>query len=129
MVHIVKPTLNRCYAEYNIVIDLKREGCNIMKIIIEKNAVNWFKDEFGAAEGDFIRFFVRYGGSGPMFEGYSLGMKEEDPIDMGIQQIIDGIIFFIEKDDLWFFQNYNLIVDADLDTNEIDFSYQINKDI
>ena len=92
-----------------------------MKIKISEEALQWFKEEMEASAGDFIRFYARYGGSSPFHEGFSIGMNREDPHDIGIVNEVDGIRFFIEKDDLWFFNDHDLQVHVHLD--ELKYEY------
>lgn len=95
-----------------------------MKIIISEEALSWFKNEMEVEEGDSIRFFARYGGSSPFHEAFSLGMNREEPHDIGVETVIDGIHFYIEKDDEWFFNNHDLYVSVNLDTDELLYQYQ-----
>lgn len=94
-----------------------------MNIKITEEAFSWFKEEMEASAGDTIRFYARYGGTSPFHEGFSLGMNRETPQDIGIQQEIGGICFYVEKDDLWFFNEHDLIVDVNRNTDEVQYSY------
>jgi len=94
-----------------------------MKLIVENAAVEWFKNEINVKEGDAIRFFVRYGGSSPIQDGFSLAFYDEQPIDAGVFKIIEGINFFVEKEDLWYFKEYDLVVDSDPVNDELVFKY------
>ena len=93
-----------------------------MKINISEEALQWFKDEMEACTGDFIRFYARYGGSSPFHEGFSIGMNREEPHDIGVVDEIEGIRFYIEKDDLWFFNDHDLLVNVRDD--ELQYEYQ-----
>lgn len=94
-----------------------------MNIKVTEEALQWFKKEMEVTPGDTIRFYARYGGSSPFHEGFSLGMNREEPHDVGIMQIIDEVHFYIEKDDLWFFNDHDLLVDVNLETEEIKYDY------
>lgn len=94
-----------------------------MNIIITNNALSWFKDEMEVSRGDYIRFYARYGGSSPFHEGFSLGMNREEPHDIGIESIVDGIHFYIEKNDVWFFNEHDLHVDINEELNELSYDY------
>ncbi|RST73015.1 hypothetical protein D4T97_014100 [Siminovitchia acidinfaciens] len=95
-----------------------------MQIKLSDRAVEWFKDELLLEKGDTVRFFVRYGGSSPLQEGFSLGMNKEDPMDPGITLNKDGVTFFIEERDIWYFQDHNLIVNYDEKTDGPVYSYE-----
>ena len=74
-----------------------------MNIIITDAAMKWFLDEMEVEQGDTIRFYARYGGSSPFHEGFSLGMNREEPHDITVETIRDGIHFYIEKNDYFDF--------------------------
>lgn len=97
-----------------------------MNIQVTEEALRWFKEEMEASIGDTIRFYARYGGSSPFHEGFSLGMNREEPHDLGVQKEIDGIYFYIERDDLWFFNDHDLIVDVSQETDELKYNYSKN---
>lgn len=94
-----------------------------MEIKLSNEAINWFKEEMEVENGDFIRFYARYGGSSPFHEGFSLGMNREQPHEIGIEAIVENIHFYIEKSDEWFFNDHNLVVDMDQDSEELNYSY------
>lgn len=94
-----------------------------MKIKLTENALRWFKDEIEAKNGDYIRFYARYGGTSPFHEGFSLGMNREEPHDLGIEVIFEGIHFYVEKNDLWFFNDHDLHVDVKYNTDELIYNY------
>ena len=82
-----------------------------MEIYISDEATKWFKEEMFLENGDHIRFFVKYGGSSPVQEGFSLGMSKEEPSDIAaLKKEQNGILFYIEEKDLWYFDNHNLHV-------------------
>jgi len=95
-----------------------------MKIIISNEAYNWFKDEMDIESGDAIRFYVRYGGSSPFHEAFSLGVNREKPHQAGIQLERDGILFYIEKDDEWFFNEHDLHVHVNESLDELHYEYK-----
>ena len=49
----------------------------------------------------------------PFREGYSLGVNKEEPLEVGVKHVQEGIIYFIEDRDTWYFDGYNLHVDYD----------------
>ncbi|MEK9198300.1 HesB/YadR/YfhF family protein [Ureibacillus sp. 179-F W5.1 NHS] len=94
-----------------------------MNIKISEDALQWFQEEMEAKEGDYIRFYSRYGGSSPFHEGFSIGMNREEPHDIGAEVIVQGIHFYIEKDDLWFFNEHDLFVEVNKELEELQYSY------
>lgn len=95
-----------------------------MNIVITDQALKWFFDEMEVQSGDCIRFYARYGGSNPFHEGFSLGMSKDDPLNPSIVLEREGITFYIEEDDVWFFDEHNLIVDFDNKQDELSYKYQ-----
>lgn len=97
-----------------------------MKIHISDEALQWFKEEMEVKENDYIRFYARYGGSSPFHEAFSLGMNREVPHDIGVESVKDGIHFYIEKDDLWFFNEHDLYVNVNKAADELIYDYKKN---
>jgi uncharacterized protein YneR len=100
------------------------KGEQLMDISFSDEALQWFKDEMNIEEGDYIRFYVRYGGSSPLHESFSLGVNKEDPIDMGTKKEINGTIFFVEENDLWFFSGHDLFVNYNEKLEEPLYEYK-----
>lgn len=94
-----------------------------MKLVISTEAIKWFKEEMDVSSEHTIRFFARYGGSNPFHEGYSIGMSVDEPIEAAVTLEKDGLHFFIEQDDLWFFNEHDLHVDVNSDTEELTYEY------
>lgn len=95
-----------------------------MQIIVTDEAVKWFTEEMEVEAGDTIRFYARYGGSSPFHEGFSLGMTRDEPVHAGVTTTIDDITYFIEQDDLWFFNDHNLHVSVDTALDELAYEYK-----
>lgn len=82
-----------------------------MKIHISNEAAEWYKDELVLQNGDFVRFFARYGGISTVQQGFSLGLSNEKPEDVGVKQEVNGVTYFIEDRDLWYFDENDLYID------------------
>ncbi|MGD6804287.1 HesB/YadR/YfhF family protein [Rossellomorea aquimaris] len=95
-----------------------------MNISFSDEALKWFKEEMDIEEGDFVRFYVRYGGSSPLHESFSLGVNKEEPIDMGSKKEVDGTTFFVEENDLWFFLEHDLYVNFNKKLHEPSYEYK-----
>ena len=94
-----------------------------MNIHVSENAVHWFRNEMEAASGDYVKFFARYGGSSPLHEGFSMGITKETPDELAVETVIDGVHFYVEERDLWFFDDHDLHVDTDSESEELAFRY------
>ena len=82
-----------------------------MDIQITKPALKWFIDELDLkGDNEYIRFFARYGGCGSHQSGFSLGINQEDPTKIGAKLEVEGITFYIEENDLWYFKGHDLKV-------------------
>ena len=95
-----------------------------MQIKLSEEAIKWFQQEMEVEKDDWIRFYARYGGSSPFHEGFSLGMTREQPHEIGVETTVDAIHFYIEKSDEWFFNEHNLVVQVDQESNELSYSYE-----
>ncbi|WP_066174745.1 HesB/YadR/YfhF family protein [Bacillus marinisedimentorum] len=95
-----------------------------MKISISKPALQWYKNEMDLHNGDFVRLFARYGGHSTIQQGFSLGISNEQPKDMGVHYTTDGITFFVEKDDEWYFDDYDLNIKYDNFIDGVEFEYK-----
>ena len=81
-----------------------------MKIQISSEAAAWYKKELNLKTGDFVRFYVRYGGFSTVQKGFSLGISSDEPNDIGAKATEEGITFYIEEKDIWYFDEHDLIV-------------------
>lgn len=45
-------------------------------------------------------------------------MAKEDPIEPVAQTTVDGITFFVEDQDIWYFDGHNLTVDINEEADE-----------
>ncbi|MFD1203673.1 HesB/YadR/YfhF family protein [Sporosarcina contaminans] len=95
-----------------------------MKIVISDDAMKWFHEEMEAEQGDYIKFFARYGGSSPLHDGFSLGITKENPDEIAVETEMEGIHFYVENRDFWFFDDHDLHVDIDQQLNELTYTYE-----
>jgi len=98
-----------------------------MNIQITNEAAAWYKEELGLKSGDYVRFFVRYGGCSTVQSGFSLGVSKEDPIDLSVKTESDGITFYIEEKDVWYFDGHDLVIELQPESKEPIFHYQKQK--
>ncbi len=95
-----------------------------MKIVISPEALNWFKEEMGLTAGDKIKFFTKIYSSSPVQRGYGIGFtKDNEPFNIAASTVFDGIEFYVEEMDEWFFDGHDLHVHYNADLDEILFDY------
>lgn len=94
-----------------------------MIIDITNEAAAWYKQELNLTNGDFIRFFVRYGGCSTVQKGFSFGINTEEPVDIGAKIEMEGITFYIEEKDLWYLDGHDLIIEYNSNYEEPVFHY------
>lgn len=94
-----------------------------MNMKVTKGALDWYKEELDLETGDHVRFFVRYGGCSNVQKGFSLGVSKDQPMNAGISTEVEGITFFIEESDLWYFDNHDLSVTYSDQSEEPVFNY------
>jgi uncharacterized protein YneR len=94
-----------------------------MNIIINNQAAAWYKRELDLKLGDFVRFYVRYGGCSTVQSGFSLGISTEEPNDAAVKTEKDGITFYIEEKDVWYFDGHDLSVSFHEQADEPVFNY------
>lgn len=87
-------------------------------------AFSWYKTELDLNKQTSIRFFVRYGGIGGQVPGFSLGISEVEPENIHTSFSINGVTFYIEEDDVWYFEGKDLIITLDEELKEPRFTYQ-----
>ncbi|MDQ0226841.1 HesB/YadR/YfhF family protein [Bacillus sp. 7586-K] len=95
-----------------------------MKIEISEKAIHWFKEEVGLETGNKVRFFSQIYGTSPIQEGYALAFTiNNDSKDAAVHTVKDGITFFIEESDLWFFKGHDLSVEYNEQIDELEYRY------
>lgn len=99
-----------------------------MKLVITEKAQQWFKDEINVQSDMGIRFYGKIYGSTPVHEGMSVGMSVEEPGNPLVKEEIEGLVYFIDETDDWFFKGYDLIVDFDEQENEPKYDFTSNQE-
>ena len=89
-----------------------------MELTVTENARKWFESEVALPKDYGIRFFGKVYGKTEVHEGFSIGMSVELPEHPVKKEVIDGILFFIDDADEWFFKGYDLEVDYDESLDE-----------
>jgi len=94
-----------------------------MQISVTKPASNWFVQEMDLEPGSAVRFYVRYGGFGGIKEGFSLGISAEMPNDPIASEEVQGITYFVERSDAWYFEGVDLNVKYSRKWDDIQYEY------
>lgn len=84
-----------------------------MKVTVTPKVLEWFKQEIVLEPEQGIRFFGKIYGSTQVHEGFSVGMSVDHPERILFEDRIDGVLFFIDQNDDWFFRGYDMLVDYD----------------
>ncbi|MBZ6526560.1 Fe-S cluster assembly protein HesB [Aerococcaceae bacterium DSM 111021] len=96
-----------------------------MELIIEDKAIKWFEEEVGRAEGAGIRFKAMIYGSSPVHESFALQIEPSEPRSTLVEFTSEnGLLFFVEKDDEWFFREHDLVVSFNDELNEPKYIYR-----
>ncbi|GAX05726.1 hypothetical protein IWT25_01051 [Secundilactobacillus pentosiphilus] len=98
-----------------------------MKLQITDAAVKWFEDEMnvGSDQSAAIRFYGKLYGRTKVHHGFSIALARElQPHNFGVKVEKDGVTFYIEEDDLWFFKGYDLEVDYDPEKDPDNVQYK-----
>ncbi|ENH96862.1 HesB/YadR/YfhF family protein [Gracilibacillus halophilus YIM-C55.5] len=96
-----------------------------MDIQISDEALQWFKNEVDLEEGSTVKFQAKYGGYSPIHEGFSLAFQINEPQEDVIASTEkEGITFFIDTTDAWYFEGYRLHVKYDEELDEVAYEYE-----
>lgn len=94
-----------------------------MKISIKPEAVSFFKNEMGLEKGRQVRFTSKVYGKTKVHNGFSVAVRLEEAKDPLVQVEEEGILFYIEKSDEWFFNPYDFVVDYNEEKDALDFDF------
>ncbi|MCT2537768.1 HesB/YadR/YfhF family protein [Aquibacillus koreensis] len=92
-----------------------------MNMSITQPAAKWYMEEMDLSEGDFVRFFVRYGGHGGIHKGFSLAISNDKPNDPALQTEEQGVTFYVENSDLWYFDGKDFHIKYSRKHGEIEY--------
>jgi uncharacterized protein YneR len=95
-------------------------------ITIDQNAYKWFEAEFQTQKPFFIRLYPQYAGFGQKNKGYSLAFSLENPTIAAAKQVINGITFYVESNDTWFFDGTDVDIKYCDNNHEVFASYTEN---
>ena len=95
-----------------------------MKLTVSEQAAQWYIEELELSAPTFLRFFARYGGHSPIQSEFSLGISQEKPENAVVSITAQGVTFYVEEKDLWYFNNHNLHIAFNEQLGEPEFQYQ-----
>ena len=97
-----------------------------MSITVTDAASHWFKTELDLPdEGAGIRFFGKVYGKTQVHDGFSVGMTRDDqPVNPIVETQKDGVHYFVDDSDAWFFNNLNLTIDYDQKRDEPKYLFE-----
>lgn len=93
-----------------------------MNLTITDKVAKWYKKELEIDSDAHIRFFPRYGFGGHI-PGFSIGINHDLPDDTLVKTEIEGITFYVETKDSWYFDDIDLHVSFNEQLQEPTFSY------
>ena len=94
-----------------------------MKITITEQAAAWYEKEL-QPDGGFVRFYVRYGGHSPVQSGFSLGVSLDAPEDLGASAEMNSVTYYVEANDIWYFDEHDLHIEYNEKYEEPIFRYE-----
>lgn len=86
-----------------------------MKLKVSEEAAQWYIDELGLNPNQSIKFYGKVYGP---HDGFSVGLDVAEPSNTLITITVKNINFYIDANDAWFFDNYDLDIDFDEDLKE-----------
>nr|WP_263328455.1 hypothetical protein [Neobacillus sp. Marseille-Q6967] len=95
-----------------------------MFISIDEKAASWFTKEFEFTKPLAIRMYPQYSGFGEKHKGYMLAFSAETPTNAEFTQKINGITFYVEGNDIWFFEDTETYLSVNSPLDEIQITYK-----
>ncbi|WP_409274180.1 HesB/YadR/YfhF family protein [Neobacillus sp. SCS-31] len=95
-----------------------------MHLTIDDKALSWFTDEFEITSPISIRLFPQYNGFGIQHKGYSLAFSAEPALHPSYAAELNGLTFYIEASDQWFFEDTKTILFYDESLKELAVRYE-----
>jgi len=97
-----------------ILVNNHGDGVVAMKITITDAASKWFQDDMGVSAGNGVRFYGKTYGKTAVHSGFSIGlMRDDEPHQPIVLVQKDGVNYYVNDRDEWFFKGYDLTVDYD----------------
>ncbi len=106
------------------MINLGKGWCINMFLFIDEKATSWFTKEFEISKPISIRLFPQYAGFGQKNKGFTLAFSAEQPANVGFFKEIDEITFYVEGNDVWFFEDTETYLSVNDLLEEIQITYK-----
>ncbi|KRL92884.1 hypothetical protein FD10_GL000997 [Lactiplantibacillus argentoratensis DSM 16365] len=101
----------------------------VMKITITDLASKWFHDDMGVTTGNGVRFYGKTYGKTAVHSGFSIGIMRDDEPHQPIAMVEkDGVNYYVNDRDEWFFKGYDLTVDYDEQNDGPKYDYTPNNE-
>ena len=81
-----------------------------MKLKVSEEAAQWYIDELLLEQDQSIKFFGKVYGP---HDGFSIALDVAEPSKTLAEINVKGINFYIDANDAWFFDNYDLDIGFD----------------
>ncbi|WP_461214736.1 HesB/YadR/YfhF family protein [Lacticaseibacillus sp. GG6-2] len=95
-----------------------------MAISVDDEASAWFRRELDLPQGAGIRFFGKVYGQTNVHDGFSVGMSRDDAIEAPVTKTVkDGVTYYVDSNDAWFFDNLDLDVGYDAAKDEPTYTF------
>lgn len=98
-----------------------------MEIIVTDSAQDFVKNEMLVEAGAAVRFISRVYGKTQVHEGFSVGVNVVEPDEVLAGYEANGILYYIDKADEWFFNGYDFEVDYDEPDEAFIFNFNTEK--
>ncbi|OLS33609.1 HesB/YadR/YfhF family protein [Bacillus sp. MRMR6] len=95
-----------------------------MLISIDERATHWFNKEYGFNKPFALRMFPQYAGFGEKNKGFTLAFSAETPTNAGYVKEMNGITFYVEGNDEWFFKETETYLTANALLDEIQITFK-----
>lgn len=100
-----------------------------MNITVHPKSEQWYEEEVGLAPNAGIRLTMKIYGKSPLMDNYGLMLQTLEPDNPGASyETKNGVLIFVEQDDLWFFDGHDLYIDFDEALSEPKYVYQPKAD-
>ena len=95
-----------------------------MKLTITPAASEWFRTELHVPAGGGVKLFGKVYGNTNVHQGFSQAFQRcDEPVDPVFDQVIDGIHYYVEAFDAWFFDGLDLSIDLDAEYDGPKFTF------
>lgn len=91
----------------------------MMKLIVEQAAAKWYKEQMELQDGQYVRIYIKLGGCGSVHPGLSLGIMQDEPLEIGVDTTVEDVHFFVEQSNLWYLEGNDLTISFDAEQEEI----------